>query len=199
MPEQLPDKDRFQQAYQGKAPWDIGKPQPAFVEAAERITGTILDVGCGTGENALFFAAKGHDVTAIDFLEKPISEARSKVQLRNLPANFVVSDALHLDDIPQVFDSAIDCGLFHVFSDDDRDAMSNNWRRSSSRVANCSCCVSAIRNLRVTVHVEYHNSRFTLHLQTGGVLSPSKRLDLKFGLTWRTCISAKAGRLPGSP
>ncbi len=52
MPDESPGKQRFQQAYASRAPWDIGRPQPAFVLAADRIDGSILDVGCGTGENA---------------------------------------------------------------------------------------------------------------------------------------------------
>ena len=120
MPQELPGKDRFQEAYTGKAPWDIGKPQPAFVEAADQVIGSILDAGCGTGENALFFAERGQKVTGVDFLERPVEEARRKTQERGLQANFLVMDALHLDEIPEVFDSAIDCGLLHVFSDEDR-------------------------------------------------------------------------------
>jgi cyclopropane fatty-acyl-phospholipid synthase-like methyltransferase len=120
MAEQLPGRERFQQAYEGKAPWDIGKPQRVFIEIADLITGSVLDVGCGTGENALFLAERGHRVTGIDFLEKPIAEAKTKAQARGLQATFLVMDALHLDDIPEVFDSVIDCGLFHVFSDEDR-------------------------------------------------------------------------------
>jgi cyclopropane fatty-acyl-phospholipid synthase-like methyltransferase len=116
----VPDKERFQEIYQGKAPWDIGKPQSAFLKAAEQITGSVLDAGCGTGENALFFAARGQRVTGIDFLEQPIAEAKRKAKERGLDATFLVMDALHLDDLPEVFDSAIDCGLFHVFSDEDR-------------------------------------------------------------------------------
>jgi cyclopropane fatty-acyl-phospholipid synthase-like methyltransferase len=120
MAEQLPGRERFQQAYEGKAPWDIGKPQRVFIEIADLITGSVLDVGCGTGENALFLAERGHRVTGIDFLEKPIAEAKTKAQARGLQATFLVMDALHLDDIVEVFDSVIDCGLFHVFSDEDR-------------------------------------------------------------------------------
>ncbi len=120
MAENIPGKDRFQQAYEGTAPWDIGKPQPVFVDAAEQITGSILDAGCGTGENSLFFADRGHKVTGIDFLEHPIAEAKRNAQKRGRPATFLVMDALHLDDIPEVFGSVIDCGLFHVFSDEDR-------------------------------------------------------------------------------
>ena len=49
-------KPTFEAAYADKAPWDIGGPQPAFVERAGQVAGSVLDVGCGTGENALFFA-----------------------------------------------------------------------------------------------------------------------------------------------
>jgi len=115
-----PEQDRFQQHYDGKAPWDIGKPQRAFVEAADRVFGSVLDAGCGTGENALFFAQRGHKVTGIDFLEHPVGEAKRKARDRGLQATFLVTDALHLDAIPEVFDSVTDCGLFHVFSDDHR-------------------------------------------------------------------------------
>jgi cyclopropane fatty-acyl-phospholipid synthase-like methyltransferase len=120
MSEDHPARDRFQQAYVGKPPWDIGKPQPAFVAAADRIRGAILDAGCGTGENTLFFAARGHQVTGIDFLEHPVEEARRKAQQRGVSATFLVRDALELTDMSDAFDSVIDCGLFHVFSDEER-------------------------------------------------------------------------------
>lgn len=120
MTNNVPGKERFQEAYQGKPPWDIGRPQKVFVEAADQITGSTIDVGCGTAENALFFASRGRKVTGIDFLERPITEAKQKATDRGLEATFLVMDALHLADIPELFDSAIDCGLFHVFSDEDR-------------------------------------------------------------------------------
>ena len=116
----IPDRTNFETAYAGKAPWDIDKPQKVFVDAADQITGSILDAGCGTGENALYFASRGHKVTGIDFLEEPIERAKEKAAERGVPATFLVMDALHLKDLPEVFDSVIDSGLFHVFSDDDR-------------------------------------------------------------------------------
>jgi len=67
----LPDRTTFQSAYAGTAPWDIGRPQKAFVSIADQITGSILDAGCGTGENALYFASRRQKVTGIDFLEEP--------------------------------------------------------------------------------------------------------------------------------
>ena len=93
------DRDTFESIYARKPPWDIGRPQPAFVEVAERVTGAILDAGCGTGENALFFAERGHPVLGIDFLEGPIREARRKAHERRLDAEFVQMDALTLTDL----------------------------------------------------------------------------------------------------
>src|SRR6476646_6105906 len=116
----VPDKAMFESMYAGGAPWDIGKPQPAFVEAADRITGNILDAGCGTGDTSLFFASRGNRVTGIDFLEEPIKRAKQKAAERDLTPTFLVMDALALKEIPEQFDNVIDSGLFHVFSDDDR-------------------------------------------------------------------------------
>ncbi|REK17440.1 MAG: class I SAM-dependent methyltransferase [Planctomycetota bacterium] len=116
----IPNKDNFSDAYADKAPWDIPRAQPAFVEAADRVAGQVLDSGCGTGENALFFAERGHAVTAIDFLEEPIVRARPKADERGLKVDFRVHDALALEALGETFDTAIDCGLFHVFADEDR-------------------------------------------------------------------------------
>jgi len=116
----VPNRESFENLYAGKAPWDIGKPQPAFVSAAGSITGSILDAGCGTGDISLYFAERGHKVTGIDFLQVPIERAKRKVAERGIAATFLVFDALHLDSLPEQFDSVIDCGLFHVFSDADR-------------------------------------------------------------------------------
>jgi SAM-dependent methyltransferase len=101
-------------------PWDIGRPQKAFLDVADQITGSFLDAGCGTGDNALFFASRGQKVTGIDFLEEPIKRAKQKAAERGLTATFMVMDALALKDLPAVFDNVIDSGLFYVFSDDDR-------------------------------------------------------------------------------
>lgn len=116
----LLDQVTFWFIYAKKAPWDIGKPQAPFVAVADRVVSPVLDAGCGTGENALFFAARGHRVTGIDFLKKPIQQARVKAAERGLQMEFLVKDALKLGDWGERFTSVIDCGLFHVFSDHDR-------------------------------------------------------------------------------
>lgn len=113
-------QDTFQNIYLGAAPWDIGKPQKALVAAAAGIAGSVLDVGCGTGEHALYFAGRDCVVTGLDFLEQPIALAKRKAAERDLAATFLRGDALKLGERPERFDNIIDSGLFHVFSDEDR-------------------------------------------------------------------------------
>jgi SAM-dependent methyltransferase len=116
----VPDHARFEKAYAGKAPWDIGKPQAPFVAVADRVKSPVLDAGCGTGDTALFLAARGHQVTGFDFLEEPIRRARAKASERGLSVEFLVKDAMTLRAWDKRFATVVDSGLFHVFSDDDR-------------------------------------------------------------------------------
>jgi SAM-dependent methyltransferase len=116
----IPDRATFETLYAGQAPWDIGKPHKAFIDVADRITGSVLDAGCGTGDTALFLASRGNQVTGIDFLEEPIRRAKLKAAERELNVTFLVKDAMTLKDWTERFDNVIDSGLFHVFSDEDR-------------------------------------------------------------------------------
>ena len=114
------DRTTFESIYAGQPRWEIGRPQKAFIDVADQFTGAMLDSGCGTGENALFFASRGHKVTGIDFLAEPITLAKRKATERGLTATFLVKDALMLRKWTERFDNVIDSGLFHVFNDDDR-------------------------------------------------------------------------------
>ena len=114
------DRATFETLYGGPAPWDIGRPQGAFVAVADRVTGPVLDAGCGTGEHALFLAGRGHRVIGIDFVDEAIRRARAKGAERGLAVEFLVKDATKLGGWGERFASVIDWGLFHVFSDDDR-------------------------------------------------------------------------------
>jgi cyclopropane fatty-acyl-phospholipid synthase-like methyltransferase len=113
-------RDVFRDYYEAAPAWDIEKPQQIFVDHANQVTGSVLDLGCGTGEHTLFFAERGHPATGIDFLEGPIIRAKQKALKRHLDATFLVEDVLSLQDWPQRFDCVIDSGLFHVFSEQDR-------------------------------------------------------------------------------
>jgi 2-polyprenyl-3-methyl-5-hydroxy-6-metoxy-1,4-benzoquinol methylase len=80
----------FESTYRGKPLWDIDRPQKEYVqlEQAGEIVGSVLDVGCGTGQNALFLAAHGHEVWGIDFIATAIQKAQKKAAQRHLTRRF---------------------------------------------------------------------------------------------------------------
>jgi len=116
----------WDESYTGAAPppWDIGRPQPAFVRLADEglLSGRLLDSGCGTGEHALLAASRGADVTGVDVAPTAIARARAKAAKRGISARFEVADALDLEQLGATFDTVIDSGVFHVFGDEDRTA-----------------------------------------------------------------------------
>lgn len=112
----------FEAMYEGTPPWDIGRPQREFVRLEElgEIKGSVLDAGCGTGENALFLASKRHEVWGVDAAPTAIAKATAKAKARNLAVTFRLHDALELKKLKRSFDTVIDSGLFHTFEDADR-------------------------------------------------------------------------------
>jgi cyclopropane fatty-acyl-phospholipid synthase-like methyltransferase len=106
----------------GVPPWDIGRPQPAFLRLAERglLSGQVLDAGCGTGEHTLLAAAHGAEAVGVDVSPTAIARARAKAAERGLDARFEVGDALDLGRLGLTFGTVIDSGLFHVFGDEER-------------------------------------------------------------------------------
>lgn len=106
----------------GRAPWDIGRPQPAVAALSQRVTwrSPVLDVGCGSGENALLIAMTGATVVGVDVARTAVDLARSKARERGIPATFEVGDALSLARVGHAFSSVLDSGLFHSFDSSER-------------------------------------------------------------------------------
>jgi SAM-dependent methyltransferase len=113
----MPDRDWNEHYASGQTPWDSGEPDPTLVEAVEGgaiRAGRALDVGCGTGTNALWLSTHGFDVLGVDVSPLAIKRARAKMRDRSRGCRFEVRDFLH--DPPQgPFDLVFDRGCFHVF------------------------------------------------------------------------------------
>ena len=113
----------FDHLYSDTVPsWDTGRPQPELVNlaAAGGITGNVLDIGCGSGENVLYLRQMGLAATGMDLSSEAIRSARVKAQARRLDTRFLVGDALNLASLGSRFDTIIACGLFHLFSEQEQ-------------------------------------------------------------------------------
>ncbi|NLX49580.1 MAG: class I SAM-dependent methyltransferase [Methanospirillum sp.] len=109
----------FDEVYRGAPTWDIHRAQREYValEESGKIAGDVLDVGSGTGENALFLAGRGHVVWGIDRAPRAIAIAREREPERGCAVPFPVRDALNLHWLDRTFGTVIDSGLFHVLGD----------------------------------------------------------------------------------
>jgi SAM-dependent methyltransferase len=103
----------------GELPWDTGVPDEHLVTLVERggvKPGRALEVGCGTGTNALWLAAHGFDVVGVDVSPLAIEKARGKAA--GAPrCRFDVVDFLEASPAGGPFDFVFDRGCFHVFDD----------------------------------------------------------------------------------
>ena len=108
--------------HDGPAPWDIGHPQPAIVRLASEggFAGAVLDAGCGTGENALHIASLGLSVLGVDVAETALVIAREKAAERGIEVEFATADAFQLERLGRMFQTVLDCGLFHSFDVEER-------------------------------------------------------------------------------
>jgi ubiquinone/menaquinone biosynthesis C-methylase UbiE len=82
--------------------------------------GAVLDAGCGTGENALHVASLGLSVLGVDVAETALAIARKKADDRGIDVEFVAADAFQLERLGRMFETVLDCGLFHTFDGDER-------------------------------------------------------------------------------
>jgi len=112
----------FDTAYQGVPMWEIGRPQEDIIRLHARggFKGEVLDLGCGTGHNAIYLASRGLSVHGVDRVAVAIERARANAAKAGSTASFEVQDVLNWKNPPKKYDTLLDSGLFHVFSDAER-------------------------------------------------------------------------------
>jgi SAM-dependent methyltransferase len=86
--------------------------------------GTALDLGCGTGDNSIYLARHGWQVTGVDFVAKAVEKARAKAEANKLTVNFARADVTRLssEGVGTNFGLIVDNGCLHGMSPEDRDA-----------------------------------------------------------------------------
>jgi len=97
-------------------PYDIGPNQhlAELVESGRIAPCRAIDLGCGTGRNALFLAQHGFEVTGVDFAAAGIAKARQRAQAAGVTAEFVVDDLTNIQNVTDTFDFLVDVGVLDV-------------------------------------------------------------------------------------
>jgi SAM-dependent methyltransferase len=117
----------FDAVYQQLPPWDIGGPQPAMAALLEEFppTGPALDVGCGSGDLAIFLGRKGVATLGIDFVEAAVHAARAKAAA--LPAEIAARvefqrvNAFEPFVLGRRFETVLDSGFLHLLTPEQSD------------------------------------------------------------------------------
>lgn len=116
----MPHRDWNESYVSGDTPWDTGEPDEhlvEFVRAGAVSTGRALDIGCGTGTNALWLARQGFSVFGIDLASTAVEKARAKADGTGLDCRFEVLDFLNDRVTNGPFGFVFDRGCFHVFDE----------------------------------------------------------------------------------
>ena len=104
----------------GQMPWDAGEPEPLlieFVTSGAVTPGPALEIGAGTGTNAIWMAERGFDVLGVDLAPLAVEKAQAKMEGRALRCRFDVCDFLSAPPPGGPFHFVFDRGCFHVFDE----------------------------------------------------------------------------------
>lgn len=97
----------------------FGRPYPQFITFMRKWEpkGSVLDVGCGQGRDALFLAELGYDVTGIDASQLGIRQMLADAQARNLTIHGIVAD-FYAYDFQQPYDVIVLDSILHFYKKD---------------------------------------------------------------------------------
>jgi methyl halide transferase len=101
---------------EGTPPWEMGVTEPELiraVESGEIARGTALEIGCGTGADAVYLARRGFELTAVDISPMAIERARVRAERENALARFVQADIFRFAASAGTFDFVYDRGFYH--------------------------------------------------------------------------------------
>lgn len=109
----------FKLSYRLSEPlWEIGRPQASLIEAETEgiVSGRVIDIGCGRGENANYLAKQGYRVLGVDLAAAAIKSARARAIKQETGAEFLTADLFTLPRRGEQYDTVIDYGVYHQFS-----------------------------------------------------------------------------------
>lgn len=117
----------FYYQYLRKPRWDTGITPPELTAYAQgHFPGRVLDLGCGTGTNAIYLAKCGWQVSAVDYVKPAVKAAQRKAHLAGVKVNFICEDVTRLHGISEPFDLILDIGCLHSLPRQKREVYYSN-------------------------------------------------------------------------
>ena len=117
---------------EGTPVWETGEPSAELIRFLDekRIgRGSVLDVGCGTGADAIYMVRRGLEVTAVDNSPTAIERARVRAEHEDALPRFVLADIIEFAQSSGTFDFVYDAGLYHYARQFDLDRyLDGLWR-----------------------------------------------------------------------
>lgn len=117
------DRD-WEKVYEKKStPWDVGLPEDELVKLVQSKViqpCTVLELGCGYGNDSIFLAKNGFQVTAIDISKIAIAEAKRRATKAKVKIQFLVEDASQLNSLESPFQLIYDRACFHFIPQNKR-------------------------------------------------------------------------------
>jgi SAM-dependent methyltransferase len=107
----------------GFKPWEFDATPSRLIQVADRLsTGRALEVGCGSGRQAVELARRGWEVTGVDYVTKAIEEAKARADAAGVEVRLVVGDVTRLAELELggPFDLVYDNKCFHGLPADKR-------------------------------------------------------------------------------
>ncbi|MGA3216648.1 MAG: class I SAM-dependent methyltransferase [Acidimicrobiales bacterium] len=172
----------------GSPRWDTGEPPLELIELVKGLApGRALDLGCGTGTNAVYLARQGWEVVGVDFAPLAIESARKRGLAAGSSARFVTGNVTNLEraGICGPFDLVVDIGCYHALPAVLRD-------RYESQVA--IVCRSGADFYMAGIS---HPPASWRLLRAGGV--DATELRKRFGADFELVVEQPLGRLGRAP
>ena len=98
-------------------PWNFETPPAALVQLIENGNVTpceTIELGCGTGNYAIYLSDLGFDVTGVDFSPTTVKIAKENAKKKGVVCDFLVADVLgDMNEVKGSFDFAYDWELLH--------------------------------------------------------------------------------------